>query len=141
LKTIRDWTDSISFLLGSFVLGYLAYYNSNYGIDIENRIAIICALLSLITLYGAYNSKVILNFNDDYLTYTFLIIFRRKIKLSQIDSAQIGKNTNLYRDNEGKLKSNSFYKVYLYGSFGERSIKFSANSSASSLVSSIQNRR
>lgn len=140
MKTIRDWRSTFGTMIIGSILAFIVY-NYMKENEVITQPIIICSLLSLICLFGAFNEKVILNFKDDYLSYFFFFIFRRKIKLSEIDSAEIERNIRSDVDSQGKLKTTNSYKVYLYGTFGERTINFYSRKPAMSLVSSIQNRR
>jgi len=143
MKTIRDWKISLmKFLLFIPIIWiFLDTYDASMTEEDLNMSLSILAFFSLIILYSIFNSKVKIDFDNDTLSYPFLFLslFRRKVKISQIDTFDLEENINETVNDHGKTTKSKSYKVRIYGEFGDRSIKFASKGAAHSLISSLKN--
>ena len=131
---VRDWKLLIASLAVPVIVGVL-FFQSGEPMD-ENTEASVVLLICLLAIpFLRYIKGVIIDPKKGKLSYPFLILFRRSVKIEEIKGYET--SISLSSNEAGKVFVR--YICHVTGDFGSRKIKFFSRNARAALTSHLDN--
>ncbi len=132
-RKILSWSNVLWNTVGGAAIGFFALIFIKPPEDSNFYIYAYIGVGALIGLFLGLNSYTIIDTDEDILSYSVFGLFRRKIKLSDIENIEPDVETKF--DDKGNA-SHSYYLVF-YGPFGTRKVKFANKSEMNSVANAL----
>jgi len=107
--------------------------HSKFNIDTDIGWYIFLAVGTILGIIGVVNTYIIVDTEENVISYPFLIFFRKKIILNDIESYETDSKTTFNDDG----KSTTIYYLLLFGPFGSKKISFKSASDVKTIIHTL----
>jgi len=131
-RVTYKWSDILG--LVGFAVFLVFMIDMNENIELWQKRAIEAGII-IIGLFLASRQKVVIDTKTGYITYPVMLLFRGRIKLSDIESYDVEEEPDV--DENGNVRRT--YHLNLYGPFGSKTLKFSSSKEVKSMINHLNN--